>query len=172
MRIPEIREMVSRHASMSRKGPSGEEFLALFDTIVPLGFSLEKLGGVVRPIYSQLGVKTGKELSETLSRPPGSVLVAALCSMARRGQVLQHVRQLEDGCLLEATLPSDIWSFEGTLYVGVRKSGTGTRVDAATKIKGQMFDWGKSKRCLDVLFSDVKANQHEGFLPFIETEGS
>ena len=157
IRIPEVREMVSKHASMSKRGLSGEEFLAFFDKIIPLGFSLEKLGGVVQPISAQLGIKTGKEQSQTLSSPPGTAIVAVLCSLARHGQVLQQVRQLEDGCLLEAALPSDIWSFEGALYIGVRKSGTGTRIDAATKIKGQLFDWGKSKRCLETLFSDLRA---------------
>ena len=157
IRISEVRDIVSRHASMAKNRLSGEEFLAFSDKIIPLGFSLEKLGAVVQPISAQIGMKTGKEYSETLSSPPGTVIVAALCSLARHGQVMQQVRQFEDGCLLEATLPSDIWSFEGALYVSVRKTGTGTRVDGATKIKGQLFDWGKSKRCLETLFADIKA---------------
>lgn len=158
IRIAEIREMISRHASMAKKGLSGEGFLAISDKVIPLGFSLEKLGAVLQPIYAQLGIKTGKEYSETLSSPPGIVIVAALCSLARHGQVMQQVRQFEDGCLLEATLPSDMWSWEGTLYITVRKAGTGTRVDGATKIKGQLFDWGKSRRCLETLFADINAS--------------
>lgn len=157
IRIPEVRDIVSRHATMAKKRFSGEEFLAFFDKVVPLGVSLEKLGAVVQPIYAQLGVKTGKEYSEILSSPPGTVIVSALCSLARHGQVVQRVQQFEDGCLLEAALPSDMWSFEGALYVSVRTAGTGARVDGATKIKGQLFDWGKSKRCLETLFSDIKA---------------
>lgn len=157
IRIPEVRDIVGRHAAMAKKHLSGEEFLAFSDKVIPLGVSLEKLGAVVQPIYAQLGVKTGKEYSETLSSPPGTVIVSALCSLARHRQVLQQVRQFEDGCLLEATLPSDMWSFEGALYVSVRKTGTGTRVDGATKIKGQLLDWGKSKRCLETLLADIKA---------------
>jgi hypothetical protein len=142
---------------MANKRLSGEEFLAFSDKVIPLGLSLEKLGAVVQPIYAELGVKTGKEYSETLSSPPCTIIVSALCSLARHGQILQQVRQFEDGCLLEATIPSDMWSFEGSLYITVRKAGTGTRVDGATKIKGQLFDWGKSKRCLETLFVDIKA---------------
>ena len=156
IRIREVRDIVSRHAAMANKRLSGEEFLAFSDKVIPLGLSLEKLGAVVQPIYAELGVKAGKEYSETLSSPPGTV-VSALCSLARHGQILQQVRQFEDGCLLEATIPSDMWSFEGSLYITVRKAGTGTRVDGATKIKGQLFDWGKSKRCLETLFVDIKA---------------
>lgn len=157
IRIPEVRDMISRHAAMTKKGLSGEDFLAISDKVIPLGFSLEKLGAVVQPIYAQLGIKTGKEYSATLTSRPGTVIVAAMCSLARHGQTLQQVRQFEDGCLLEAALPSDMWSWEGTLLVSVRAAGTGTRVEGATKIKGQLFDWGKSKRCLETLFADIKA---------------
>ena len=155
--IPAVKDMVSRHTAMAKKRLSAEEFLAFSDKVIPLGVSLEKVGAVVQPIYAQIGLKTGQEFSETLPSPPGTVIVSALCSMARRGQKLQQVRQLDDGCLLEATLPSDLWSFEGDLYLSVRKADSGTRVDGATKIKGQLFDWGKSKRCLQTLFSDIKA---------------
>lgn len=158
VRIPEVRDRIKKHASMSKKGLSGEELLAFFDKVVPLGFSLEKLGGVVQPISARLGVKTGKGLSETLPNPPGKVIVAALCSLDRRGQVLRQVQQYEDGCLLEAALPSDMWSFAGTLYISARKSEAGTHVEATTKIEGQLFDWGKSRRSLEALFSDLKAS--------------
>ncbi|HVJ23499.1 MAG TPA: hypothetical protein VM756_06125, partial [Burkholderiales bacterium] len=132
-------------------------FLAFFDKTIPLGAPLEKLSAVVVPIYAQLGVKTGKERSETFRRPIGEVLVSALCSLARRAQTLRQVRQFNDGCLLEATLPSDLWSWEGTLYARVSKATDGTRVDGATSIKGQLFDWGKSNRCLGALFEDLNA---------------
>jgi hypothetical protein len=39
----------------------------------------------------------------------------------------------------------------------VCKIETGTRVDGATQIKGQLFDWGKNKRCVETLFADIKA---------------
>ncbi len=157
IRVPEVRELIDKNAAMARKRMSGEEFLALADKIIPLGFSLEKLTAVAQPIYVHLGAKTGKERGETLAAPAGKVIVAALCSLARNGQALKQVHQSEDGCLLEATLPSDLWSFEGDLLVSIRTSGPGTRIDGTTKICGQMYDWGKSKRCLEGLFADVKA---------------
>ena len=140
IRIPEVRDMISRHAAMAKKSLSGEEFMAFFDKIIPLGFPLEKLGAISQTIGAQLGIKTGKVCAETLAMPPGTVIVTALCSLARHGQVLQQVRQFEDGCLLEATLPSDIWSLEGTFYVGVRKVGKGTYVDGTTNRKGELWD--------------------------------
>ncbi len=157
VRFSEVREKISRHAGMAKKGVSGEEFLGFIDKVVPMGFSLEKLGSVVQPVYAQLGIETGKEHIEIIASPPGVVIVAAICSLARHGQVLQRVHQFDDGCLIEAILPSDIWSFEGEVLVAVRVEGDGSRVEVGTKIKGQLYDWGKSKRCLETLFSDIKA---------------
>jgi hypothetical protein len=157
IRIPAVREAVSRHAASAKKRLSDEDFLALADKVIPLGVPLDKFVAFAQPMFARLGVETGKERSETLSSPPGSVIVAALCSLARHGQALQQVQQFGDGCLLEATLPLDLWSLQGTFYVSVREVESGTRVEAATKIKGQAFDWGKSERCLKALFADIKS---------------
>ena len=45
--------------------------------------------------------------------------------------------------------------FEGDLLVTVQRRAEGTFVEAATKIKGQLFDWGKSAQLLDQLFADL-----------------
>lgn len=141
---------------MAPKRFSGEEFLALCDKVVSLGVPLESIGRVGQTLWARAGIETGKEHSEDFSIPPGAAIVAALCALARRGQLLQQVRQFADGCLLEAKLPSDVWSFEGKLLVNIRRGGRITRVEGATEIEGQLFDWGKSKRCLQTLFSDIK----------------
>lgn len=156
IRIPTVRDKIASHASQAPTRLSGEDFLALCDKVVSLGVPLAKIGAVGQSMYARLGVKTGKERSETLSTPPGTTIVAALCSLAWRGHLLQDVQQFEDGVHLKAELPSDIWSFQGDLLVDVRRSETGTRMDGATNIQGQIFDWGKSSRCLRTLFEDVK----------------
>ena len=157
IRIKEVRDLVSKHAAMAKKNLTLEELTAFCDKMIPLGISIEKSIESARTINEQIGIKTGKEYSDNFLNPPGIMIVSALCSFARNGIVLRQVQQYEDGCLLEAVVPSSIWSYEGILYVSVRKAGTGTRVDAATLIKGQIFDWGKSKNCLEVLFADLKA---------------
>lgn len=156
IRVPEVRALISRQAATARKRLSGEDFLALCDKVVSLGIPLEKIGSVAQSMCAGLGVKTGKEHLDTFSTAIGTVIVAVLCSLAHRGQEVRHVQQFEDGCLFEAALPSDIWSFEGSLFVGVRRGEAGTRVEGATKIEGQLFDWGKSKRCLQALFADIE----------------
>jgi len=157
IRVPEVRDMIDRHAAMNGKRLSGEEFLAFCDKVIPLGFPLAKLVTSAQTLNTRLGIKTGKQRSETLETPPGAVMVAALCSFARNGQTIRRASQLDDGCLLETTLPSDVWTLEGSLHLSVRQAGAGTLVEAATTIQGQLFDWGKSKRCLEELFRDLRA---------------
>jgi hypothetical protein len=134
---------------------TGEQFLMLADKLVPLGVPLEGLVAVVQPLYIRLGIKTGKARSRQVAAPVGQVIVRALCSLARHGQKLHGVTQAADGCLLEAALPSDLFSLEGKLLVSVRRSGSQAEVCGATHIGGQLYDWGKSNRCLDKLFTDL-----------------
>jgi hypothetical protein len=157
--LPEVRDRLARHAAMAGKGMSAEEFLALADKVLPVSLgplTFGTLGSAVAPLATRMGISTGKDLSTVLARPPGQVIVAAMCSLARRGQALRGYQQYDDGCMLEATLPSDMFSWEGTLVVGIRRQGDGSLVEAATRIQGQKFDWGKSKRVLEALLEDLK----------------
>lgn len=157
LKYERIREVIARNASQCQKRMSGEEFLALCDkAFAPVpGLSLAKIGAIAQPLLADLGVKTGKTRKERVEAPPGKVIVAALCSLARRGQSLQDVQQGQDGCLLRAGLPSDLFSLAGDLLVTVQRQDQGTAVEAATVIKGQLYDWGKSKRILSTLYEDI-----------------
>ncbi len=156
IRIPEVRDLIACYAAMAKRPLPGEGFLALCDKVFPSDVSLQTAGAAARSIYAALGINVQKEHSETLPIPPGKVIVSVLCFFARHGQSLTKVRQFSDGCLLEAGWPSDLWFRPGTVYVGARRVGGGTRVDGAIEIKGQMFDWGKSSRWLAELFSTLK----------------
>lgn len=156
--FPGVREQVEREARQSRKRLSGEEFLKLADKLVPLGVSLEGIAAVAQPLYARLGIKTGKQRVRQVPAPVARVLVRVLCSLARHGQSLRSVTQAADGCLIEASLPSDMFALEGDLYVSLRRNGLCTDVDAATRIPGQVFDWGKSHRCLEKLLADAERN--------------
>jgi hypothetical protein len=159
LRRPEIRDLIARHASQKQTQMSGEQFLELCDkALAPLygGIPMAKIINIAQPLYASLGIKTGETRKEFLALPAGKTLVAAVCSLARHGQPVNRVEQAEDGCLLEAGLPSDIWSFGGDLILTVQRLEEGSSVEAATAIKGQIYDWGKSKRALDKLFDDIK----------------
>jgi len=155
LRFPGVRETIERHARQATKRITGEQFLKLADKLVPLGVPLEGLAAVVQPLYARMGIKTGKERTHHVQAPVGRVIVRALCSLARHGQSLRGITQAVDGCLFEATMPSDLFSLEGDLLVSVRRNGSQAEVRGATQISGQFYDWGKSNRCLDQLFTDL-----------------
>ncbi|QDT75922.1 hypothetical protein I41_51670 [Lacipirellula limnantheis] len=161
MSIPAVRDRIARAAAQSKKRMTGEEILDLY------GKALGKLAGVPLPMsaiagfaqsaYAKLGVKTGKSQATILAIPPGETLVRLLCSLAKEGRSLRDVQQLADGCIVKAALPSDLFALEGDLVVAVVRQGRATRVEAHTDIPGQMFDWGKSTRCLEGLLGELGA---------------
>ncbi len=116
LRYPGVRDEIESNARQARKRLTGEQFLALADKLLPLGVPLEGLVSVVQPFYERLGIKTGKTRSRPIAAPVGQVIVRTLCSLARHGQALQGVTQAVDGCLLEATLPSDVFSLKANCW--------------------------------------------------------
>lgn len=155
---PAVRELIDRHAKLAKKGLTGEDFLRLCDKLMPVGVPLDKLVAIAQPLYARLGIKTGKQRTATLATPPGRAIVRLLCSLARNGQTLRTVQQATDGCSFTATLPSDVWSLEGDLVATVRRHAGHCEVEVATNIPGQLYDWGKSNRCLDHLFVDLQVD--------------
>ena len=158
-RSPEARELVARYAAQARRRTSGEEFLKAFDKpfAALVGVPISPIAAIAQPLHARLGVKTGKERVVTIDRPPRETFLALLCSLARNGQLVRALHRATDGCVVEAVLPSDLWSFEGTILVTLRQADPGTEVRASTVIKGQIFDWGKSNACLDTLLADVRS---------------
>jgi len=155
MRRPEVREMIARQAAAAPKHASAEDFLASADKWLKPQVPLEMISEVVAPLYSRLGVRTGKQRREHLGLPPGRVIVNAMAAFARSGFHPKTVQQAQDGCTIEAVVPSDFRSFAGTFVISVRREAEGSEVEAATVIKGQLFDWGKSRAILDEFFADL-----------------
>lgn len=151
---PDVRDLLVMAGNRAKAGITGEEFLKKFESVVP-GVSIA--AAVVQPLYSQWGIKTGKSVAQRFDRPVGKVLVAVLCALAEGSSKIRNVHQLDHGCRIEASIPSDFWSFEGVLYVHVERQGHATLVEAATKIPGQWFDFGKSQRFLDQLLGNIRA---------------
>jgi hypothetical protein len=157
--IPEVRQRIAQSAAQSKRRMTGEEFLDLCDkltgkmAVIPMA----TIAHFAQSLHTKLGVKTGKSQSRFIERPAGVVLVALLCSLARHGREVRHAQQSPDGCIITASLPSDLFALEGELIVAVARRPGGALVDANTDIKGQMFDWGKSRRCLEELFAELQS---------------
>ena len=161
LHIPEVRDAISRAAAQSKKSMTGEEFLDMYGKALgklaglPIALPMSSLAHLAQGAYAKLGIKTGKARTEFVAKPTGTVLVSILCSLARHGRTLHGAHQLTDGCILVAALPSDLFALEGDLIITVARTQRGTQVAARTEIKGQLFDWGKSTRCLDALFAEL-----------------
>ena len=155
MAVAAVRDRIARAAAQAKQKMTGEEFLDLYGKAIGASVPMSKLAHFAQSAYAKLGVKTGKSRSATLATPPGEALVRLLCSLAKEGRTLREVHQLSDGCIVRAALPSDLLSLEGDLVIAVRRVGGATLVEAHTDIPGQMFDWGKSTRCLDSLLSEL-----------------
>lgn len=156
--IGEVRERIARHAAQCQRKLTGEEFLDVCDKYAKLltgGVPLSLIAKISQPISERLGLKTGKLRRERLAERPGTVLVALLCSLAQNGQEIRDIKQLTNGCVLQAALPSDIWALKGDLLLTVLAEECATVVEASTSIHGQVYDWGKSNRLLDRLFREL-----------------
>jgi hypothetical protein len=155
MQRPEVREMISRQAAVAPKRASAEDFLAGADKLIKAPVPFGVVTEILLPIYARLGIHTGKARRESVGLPPGRVLVNVIGTLARHGYHPKTVQQANDGCSIEALVPSDLWSSEGSLLVTVQRTANGTEVEAATLINGQLFDWGKSRAILDEFFDEL-----------------
>jgi hypothetical protein len=161
--IPAVRDQIARAASQAKKGISGEEILETFGKAMskfaglPVSLPMTGLAHFAQATYAKMGIKTGKSRVEFVAEPTGRVIVELLCSLARHGRELRGVHQMIDGVILVAALPSDLFALEGNLFLMITRVQGGTQVEARTEIPGQIFDWGKSNRCLDALFAELVA---------------
>lgn len=157
LNVPEVREKITANSRLAPNRMSGEQFLEACDEALSLvpGVSLTKIAATAHELYSKMGIKTGKSRTGFFNSPPGKVIAGILCSLARRGHTVRNVQQGSDGCLIEAAVSSDMWSFEGTMIIKVEAMDKGVLVEAETVVKGQLFDWGKSNRNLNDLFNDL-----------------
>lgn len=158
LRVPEVRERITRAANACEKKLTGDEFLDRCDQIfgsVTGGVSLALIRKIAQPISERLGIKTGKARSERFARPLGEVLVELLCALAREGHTLIEARREEGVCQLRARVESTIWTFDATLRIRLAPIQGGTTVEAEMQVPGQLYDWGNCRRSLDALFAGL-----------------
>jgi hypothetical protein len=156
---PEVREMIADSAAQSTKQMSGEEFLGVADSLIkPLGkdLSLKKLAEIVVPIFQDMGIKNEHSMLWIVRYPILEVTVKAICTMARNNCRLTRAKKAANGIVLLGTIPSDFWSWSGDLVITLEDLHPSTRVQINTKIKGQLYDWGKSKRIIHTLLRDIE----------------
>jgi hypothetical protein len=155
IRNQEVRDLLAKQKPAPTR-MTGEQFANSFGEIVKSPVSLGPVMAIMQDAYGRFGVHTGKTRSEQYQGAVGLVIVYGLCALARGGYKVQDVRQASDGCMLICEIPSDMLSFGGQLLVTIQREPQGTSVHADTHIEGQLYDWGKSNRCLDELFNGIE----------------
>jgi hypothetical protein len=136
---------------------SGEEFLASAAKVVAIPLPLGAIGVGLSRGYAALGVRTGKTQTHIVDQPYGYVLLAVLAFLAATAMPIVDVADTNDQALVQAVLPSNLFSWKGRIIVALRGDGQRVHVEAVTKIPGQLYDWGRSKRTLVKLFQAVDA---------------
>ena len=152
---PEPRERISSAGQRAIGGVTGDDLLAIFDAVSPIGFSLGKFTNAILPIYDKLGIKTDHESQAIFDAPPGRVMLAVLCTMAAKSLAIADVRQEPHQCSLSAKIPSGLITNRGKLHVLILVHDLYVRVSLATTISGQWYDFGKSKRLIDEMFDEI-----------------
>jgi len=161
IKYPEVRALVSAYAEKSSKSLSAKEFLGLVDlAFAPIGgLSLRKLTDVMVPVYQKSGISTGKSAKEKFNQSVQLVVVKCLCSLAINGYPLESSDKAINGLVLTAKIPSDMWTWGGNILITIEDFSSYTEVNIDAKIKGQLYDWGKSKGVIKKIFSDIENMQ-------------
>jgi len=158
IRVEMVRRVIAHHAANAPKGVSGEAILALYDKVMSSPIPLESLAGVLQPLYESWGIRTGKERGGWIAAPIGRAIARTLCSFAKHSQTFQTAEQHDAGCILTAELPSSVCALKGKLTISLLRREQQTYISATTAIPGQLYDWGKSNRCLEQFFNEVQTD--------------
>ncbi|WP_298427390.1 hypothetical protein [uncultured Kordia sp.] len=154
----EVQDVIKHYLAQSKKSISADDFLHKMDTIFsPLtGVSLKKVAEVSLPIYKRLGVKTGKSKTVHYTDVIQKMLLKILCSLAKNNYPLIEAKQAVNGMILIGEIPSDMKTFGGEVVVSLKENEEEIEVRVDAKIKGQLFDWGKSKSVIKNIYKDIE----------------
>ncbi len=156
--IPAARARIAASSRGASIGLTSQDLLAIFDAVSPVGISLEKLNTVLLPIYDKLGLKTLRWAQDRFAAPPGRVLLALLCVLARESLMVTEVQQDVDLCQMAVDIPSSLVTNPGQLFVVLQADSSGVYLEMRTSIPGQLVDFGKSKRLIQTILTGIAAD--------------
>jgi hypothetical protein len=157
LQSPDVRRLIEHYAKQAPSNRSAEDFLKLADHAVKpfTKVSFATIAQIIVPIYQQLGIKTGKSYSNTFAISIQDMIIKILCSLAKNGYPLQSVERASNGLLFLARLNSDMWTWGGDIVITLENQDSKTSVSIDVKIKGQLYDWGKSKSIIEKISTDI-----------------
>lgn len=151
-----VRSRIARYTNGGHKRVGVvDEIEKAFGTGTTAGFvfGISVAGSVF--LQGARGMGSGRKRTENVPWPVGRTIVAVLCSLANRNQELADVAQGSDGCTLAAKVSFSAFSVPAILTVSIRRDESGCLVEAGTQMPSGVIDWGKSKRILEGLYTDV-----------------
>lgn len=154
----EVRERISSAGKQSKASITGDDLLAIFDAVSPLGVSLEKLTNAILPIYDRFGIKINRDSQGVFDAPRGRVMLAVLCTLAAKSFTIDKVLQDHDQCSFHALIPTGLMTNKGRLEIRISPESQCVRVSIGITISGQWYDFGKSSRMLDEIFASIFEN--------------
>jgi hypothetical protein len=154
---PRCQEILKWAAAEADTQMSGEEFLSSAAKVASIPLPLGAIGAGLGRGYAALGVKTGKTQTHVVNQPYGYVLLAVLAFLAASAMPIVDVADTSEQAVVQAVLPSNPLSWRGRVIVALRADEGRVHVEAGTKIPGQLYDWGRSKRVLAKLLQAVDA---------------
>jgi hypothetical protein len=159
---PAVRFRIEQAARSSSRRMSGEQFLkGSFTTLGAVtGVHLLGLAGYAgglagREMAKALGMRVERAESMRYSQPIGQVTAALLCALARNGYPIKRVAQAEDGVFMEAVLPSNWQTWKGSIACTISTMPGGTEIQIGTAIRGQLVDYGRSKKVISTILNEV-----------------
>lgn len=134
------------------------------------GMSVEEVGKVLAPfsgseelftpllkvsdaLWTNLGVKGKKRFSQDFAATYPKVTAGFIQAILNNNCEITALWDTTTGSFIEAKQPVDMMSLRGILGADVIELSPGLiRIEVATETKGQLFDWGKSKRLVNQIF--------------------
>lgn len=157
MANPEVATLIKHYAGQAETKLNADDFLGIFDKIMkPGGVSMKKIAEISVPIFEKMGVNTAHSTVQTLPFGLHESIVRCVCAIAKDGFPVTKIDLAENGLIIVATMPSDFFSWDGEMLVSMEGLGAETQITIHTKIKGQLYDWGKSKRRMERLIEDLR----------------
>jgi len=159
IRHPDVLDLISEYSKKSKSKLSGEELISKFDLVfgTVTGLSLGFLTEIMIPIYGRLGIKTGKANSIRLNESIQEVFVKTMCSLEKNSHPIEEFHKAKDGLILIGNIKSDWKSFGGKILIELCDNNDSVDAKIQTIIKGQLYDWGKSKKIVKTILQDSPA---------------
>ncbi len=119
------------------------------------GSFLQTAGWLSTPLRWVPGNRVRRTREQVYLRPIGEVTVAALCAFLHEGHPISRLQQTTAGCLIEAPIPRNWLSWKGKITCVTGGDAERASVGLSTRVPGQLFDFGRSRRILNKLVDEI-----------------